>query len=65
MIDARVPAAKYDLAFSVTEHAADGLPDDLRYDVEISYATDLFDTSTVSAIGDRLITMMRGMVADA
>ncbi|WAC56500.1 non-ribosomal peptide synthetase [Gordonia sp. SL306] len=60
VIDARVPAAKYDLAFSVTEHAADGQP----YDVEISYATDLFDASTVSAIGDRLITMMRGMVAD-
>ncbi|AZG48348.1 non-ribosomal peptide synthetase [Gordonia insulae] len=62
-LDARVPAAKYDLAFALTEHAA-GQAGATRYDVEISYATDLFDESTVAGIGDHLITMLRGMTAD-
>ncbi|ROZ98632.1 non-ribosomal peptide synthetase, partial [Gordonia sp. OPL2] len=62
MLDTRVPAAKYDLSFTITDRAA-GSPDE-HYDVEISYATDLFDASTAQSIGGYLMTMLRGMVSD-
>ncbi|MFW0784010.1 amino acid adenylation domain-containing protein [Gordonia sp. CPCC 206044] len=54
-IDARVAAAKYDLSITVTDRAD-------AYEVEISYAAELFDESSVAAIGTQLTAMLRGMV---
>lgn len=59
LIDARVPAAKYDLAVTVTQRAGA----DVTYDIEIAYATQLFDHSTVAAIGAELRRVLRDMVA--
>jgi amino acid adenylation domain-containing protein len=67
MLDARVPAAKYDLSFTITDRAvgsSDEHYDNEHYDIEISYATDLFDESTAQAIGGYLLTMLDGMVSD-
>ncbi len=55
ILDARVPAAKYDVTVSVTERADD-------YAVEFSYATDLFDAETVASMADRLGRVLEQMV---
>ncbi|MBY4575020.1 non-ribosomal peptide synthetase [Gordonia paraffinivorans] len=55
ILDARVPAAKYDVTVSVTERADD-------YAVEFSYATDLFDAETVASMADRLRRVLEQMV---
>lgn len=48
LVDARVPAAKYDLAVSVVDTGA-------AYEIEISYATDLFDQSFARTVADFLL----------
>lgn len=51
LIDARVPAAKYDVSVSVVEKKD-------RLDFELSYATDLFDAPTVSWFGRALLRVL-------
>lgn len=48
LVDARVPAAKYDLAVSVVDTGA-------AYEIELSYATDLFDRSFARDVTDFLL----------
>ncbi|GAA2065649.1 hypothetical protein GCM10009722_29470 [Williamsia deligens] len=57
LLEARVPAAKYDLTWSVTDR-----PD--AFDVEISYATDLFDEPRVAEMGAMFARVLAAMVAD-
>ncbi|GAC71062.1 putative non-ribosomal peptide synthetase [Gordonia soli NBRC 108243] len=56
VLDARVPAAKYDLTFSVVDRT------DI-FEIEVSYATDLFDPTGVEEIADRLRFVLAQMVA--
>ncbi|MDH3011658.1 non-ribosomal peptide synthetase [Gordonia alkanivorans] len=56
LLDARVPAAKYDVTVSVTERADD-------YAVEFAYATDLFDETTVRGLATRLRRVLTQMVS--
>lgn len=51
LLDARVPSAKYDVSVSVTEGAE-------HLDLEISYATDLFDEPTVSWFGRAVLRVL-------
>ncbi|GAA1479884.1 hypothetical protein GCM10009624_03240 [Gordonia sinesedis] len=56
LLDARVPAAKYDLSLTVTQRG------DITYDIEIAYATDLFDHATIEQLGARLRRVLHAMV---
>ncbi|WP_168699210.1 non-ribosomal peptide synthetase [Gordonia paraffinivorans] len=60
VLDIRVPSAKYDLAVSATESAGFGRE---RLALEFSYATDLFDRSTVESWADMLIRLLDQMAA--
>ncbi|WP_341264554.1 amino acid adenylation domain-containing protein [Gordonia hydrophobica] len=51
LVDARVPAAKYDLAVSVVDT-------DDTYEIEFSYATDLFDRTFVQAVAGYLLRVV-------
>ncbi|MEU9033242.1 amino acid adenylation domain-containing protein, partial [Streptomyces sp. NPDC048383] len=54
----RTGAAKFDLAFEVTEHvtgAFEGL---------VEYSTDLFDETTVAGVTDRLVRLLDALTAD-
>ncbi|GLZ37988.1 non-ribosomal peptide synthetase [Actinokineospora sp. NBRC 105648] len=56
-------AAKFDLTFAFTERrAADGGPDGIGVDVE--YAVDLFDRSTVDSLSARLLRVLAAVCAD-
>ena len=48
LVDARVPAAKYDLAVSVVDTGT-------AYEIELSYATDLFDQSFAQSMAGYLL----------
>ena len=55
-------SSKFDLALSLAERrTADGAPDGLAGTLE--YATDLFDRSSVVALGERLLRLLAGAVA--
>ncbi|RJQ75848.1 non-ribosomal peptide synthetase [Amycolatopsis panacis] len=57
------PTAKFDLAFSMGELTGpDGRPAGLRGTIE--YAADLFDPSSATELGARLIRVFEAMVAD-
>lgn len=56
LVDARVPAAKYDLSVSATESA-----DGRCVNLEFSYATDIFTRSTVERIASYLQAVLVGM----
>ncbi|MDH3008112.1 amino acid adenylation domain-containing protein [Gordonia alkanivorans] len=56
LLDARVPAAKYDVTVSVTERTHD-------YEVEFAYATDLFDEQTIRDMASRLRLVLSQMVS--
>ncbi|MET8873402.1 non-ribosomal peptide synthase/polyketide synthase [Nocardia sp. NPDC004604] len=57
-------AAKFDLQFTVVESDdADGRADGM--DIEISYATDLFDASTIAVLGRRFTQVLAAIAADA
>nr|WP_255218667.1 non-ribosomal peptide synthetase [Gordonia paraffinivorans] len=60
VLDIRVPSAKYDLAVSATESAGFGRE---RLALEFSYATDLFDRSTVESWAHMLIRLLDQMAA--
>ncbi|GAB32431.1 non-ribosomal peptide synthetase [Gordonia otitidis] len=64
LVDARVPAAKFDLAITVTD---DDQPDSgghsVGYDVEFSYATDLFDQSTIADLSEQFRSVVGTLVA--
>ncbi|MEU1430625.1 amino acid adenylation domain-containing protein [Nocardia sp. NPDC005746] len=64
-VDADLTAAKFDLQIGVEAHppAADGTPGDLA--VVFSYATDLFDESTIEALGARLLRVLAAVAADS
>jgi amino acid adenylation domain-containing protein len=56
-VPAGVPAAKFDLSFSLTEQFdAQGAPAGVRG--EIQYATALFDRETVTRLGERLLLLL-------
>ena len=56
-------SAKFDLAVAFTEHQDEaGAPTGIT--AKLEYATDLFDESTVHAIGARLATLLRSATAD-
>ena len=57
LIPVRVPTAKFDLALTATDRVETS-----GYDIEISYATELFDAATIVALGDRLIATIRAML---
>ncbi len=57
-------AAEFDLQFTVREHTdADGRADGM--DVEITYATDLFDAASVALLARRFTQVLDGVAADA
>ncbi|MBY4572419.1 non-ribosomal peptide synthetase [Gordonia paraffinivorans] len=60
VIDIRVPSAKYDLAVSATESVGYGGE---RLALEFSYATDLFDRSTVESWAHMLIRLLDQMAS--
>ncbi|WP_161893844.1 non-ribosomal peptide synthetase [Gordonia spumicola] len=51
LLDARVPAAKYDVSVTVTERAD-------RLDFEVSYATDLFDRASALWFGQAVLRVL-------
>ncbi|MEV0281340.1 non-ribosomal peptide synthase/polyketide synthase [Streptomyces sp. NPDC050610] len=56
-------AAKFDLAFSFTEHHTDdGTPGGLTGHLE--YSTDLFDADTAATMGDRLVRLLSAVASD-
>lgn len=61
LLDARVPAAKYDLHIAFTQVDRPGGP---RIVAEFGYATELFDESTIAAIADEFDRVLAGMVSD-
>ncbi|WP_433524686.1 non-ribosomal peptide synthase/polyketide synthase [Nocardia pseudovaccinii] len=57
-------AAKFDLQFTVVESDdADGRADGM--DIEITYATDLFDADTIAVLGRRFTQVLAAIAADA
>ncbi|WP_433758772.1 non-ribosomal peptide synthase/polyketide synthase [Nocardia sp. CA-135398] len=57
-------AAKFDLQFTVLESDdADGRADGI--DIEITYATDLFDAGTIAVLGRRFTQVLAAIAADA
>ncbi|WP_330250531.1 non-ribosomal peptide synthase/polyketide synthase [Nocardia sp. NBC_00565] len=57
-------AAKFDLQFTVVESDdADGRADGV--DIEITYATDLFDAGTIAVLGRRFTQVLAAIAADA
>ena len=58
LIDARVPAAKFDLSITVTDQADSG-----GYDLELSYAADIFERRTAERVAAQLDLVLRTMVA--
>ncbi len=63
VLDARVPAAKYDLSVSAVQFRGNGADSD-RIELEFSYSTDLFERSTVERIAEYLAATIDGMIAD-
>ncbi|MFW0784017.1 amino acid adenylation domain-containing protein [Gordonia sp. CPCC 206044] len=57
-LDARVPSAKFDLSLTVTDQVRGS-----GYDLELSYASDIFDEQSVQRCVRQLITVLRGMIA--
>ncbi|MTE11444.1 non-ribosomal peptide synthetase [Nocardia aurantiaca] len=64
-VDADLGAAKFDVQIGVEPlpPAADGTPGDLA--VVLSYATELFDESTIEALGARLLRLLAAVAADS
>ncbi|MGW3464113.1 amino acid adenylation domain-containing protein, partial [Streptomyces olivaceoviridis] len=56
-VEAQLPAAKFDLSFSLTEgYGPAGEPDGVRG--EVQYASALFDEETVRALAERLLLLL-------
>ena len=68
VLDARVPAAKYDLSVSAVQFRDDGTDgagaESDRIELEFSYSTDLFERSTVERIAAYLAATIEAMIAD-
>ncbi|WP_372512880.1 amino acid adenylation domain-containing protein [Gordonia alkanivorans] len=60
VLDIRIPSAKYDLSVTATEFAGTGSE---RVALEFSYATDLFNRSTIESITDALIMLLDQMTS--
>ncbi|MBF6286236.1 non-ribosomal peptide synthase/polyketide synthase [Nocardia cyriacigeorgica] len=56
-------AAKFDLQFTVRESDPDGRADGM--DIDITYATDLFDAESVAVLGRRFTQVLAAVAADA
>ncbi|WP_030737739.1 non-ribosomal peptide synthetase [Streptomyces sp. NRRL S-31] len=62
-VSVRLPAAKFDLSFSLTERfGPDGEPDGVSG--EVQYASALFDEETVRALAERLVRVLDQVRAD-
>ncbi|MXQ65540.1 amino acid adenylation domain-containing protein [Actinomadura rayongensis] len=61
-LDAATGAARFDLAFSLTERRADGVPAGIDGDLE--YAADLFDADTAHALAARLVRVLDQVTED-
>ncbi|MGW4019705.1 amino acid adenylation domain-containing protein, partial [Rhodococcus ruber] len=62
-VDFDYDLAKFDLQFTISENTtADSARDGLR--VELSYATDLFDESTVVSVAERFVRVLGAVAAD-
>ncbi|OZC86392.1 hypothetical protein CH254_17750 [Rhodococcus sp. 06-412-2C] len=62
-VDAESTLAKTDLQLTVSDrYAADGTPADM--DAEFTFATDLFDRSTVEAFARRFVAVLAAVAAD-
>ncbi|MCZ0914457.1 amino acid adenylation domain-containing protein [Gordonia amicalis] len=61
LLDARVPAAKYDLHIAFTQVDR---PEGARIVAEFGYATDLFDRSTIAEIAAEFERVLNAMVSD-
>lgn len=64
LLDARVPAAKYDLSVNLTEYGDHG-PGAGGVGIEIVYATDLYDRTTIDRIARYFSVVLESMVACA
>lgn len=53
--------SKFDLLFSFTEASADGAADGI--DGVVEFATDVFDARTVRSLADRLLVLLKAVVA--
>ena len=62
-VDAEVAVAKFDLQLSVSPMEENQVP--LGMAMSWLYATDLFDESTVAQLADRLLRVLRAMVANS
>ncbi len=56
-------AAKFDMQFTVRESDPDGRADGM--DIDITYATDLFDAESVAVLGRRFTQVLAAVAADA
>ncbi|MFZ3395781.1 condensation domain-containing protein, partial [Rhodococcus sp. 7Tela_A2] len=62
-VDFDAQIAKFDLQLTLSEgFAEDGSPDGFR--AEFTYATELFDASTVETFADRFVRILEAVVAD-
>ncbi|MFC9898103.1 amino acid adenylation domain-containing protein [Nocardia sp. NPDC127579] len=59
ILDVPSPTEKFDLTVTVDDSAEGDLP------IAISYSTDLFDEPTIRRVGDRLLRVLTGIVADS
>jgi len=59
--EGRTGTSKFDLLFSFTESYADGAADGI--DGVVEFATDVFDARTARALADRLLSLLRTVVA--
>ncbi|NDK92188.1 amino acid adenylation domain-containing protein [Gordonia desulfuricans] len=59
VIDARVPAAKYDLSVHVADPRGSAAATPIS--IEFTYASDLFEEATIARFADGLIAVLRGM----
>ncbi|MFE3446653.1 non-ribosomal peptide synthase/polyketide synthase [Nocardia sp. NPDC059180] len=62
-LDIDAGAAKFDLQFTVRESDPEGRADGM--DIDITYATDLFDADTVAVLGRRFTQVLAAVAADA
>ncbi|NMD94284.1 amino acid adenylation domain-containing protein, partial [Rhodococcus sp. BL-253-APC-6A1W] len=63
LLEINTAVAKFDLQLTLSEgFAEDGSPDGLR--AEFTYATELFDASTVEGFAERFVRILEAVVAD-
>ncbi|OZC99400.1 hypothetical protein CH275_22590 [Rhodococcus sp. 06-235-1A] len=61
-VDIEAELARFDLQVTVSDTYK--TPDDLGWLVEFTYATDLFDSATAVAFGERFVRLLSGVIAE-